>query len=381
MVFLIVHNEYSNKGGEESVVAFQKELLERHGYQVILYTRNYHEADNWFMGKAWTTITSVYNKRSIKDLKRIIEQYNPEVAIIHNVFSIISPAIIPFLNKNNIKVWQIVHNYRMFCPIGIFYSKGEICEKCLAKGREWNCWKNHCTGNKLSDFTFSWKFAQVRKRNYYKDVDRFYVLSNLQKKKLIANSIPEEKIYFLPNAYNGEVEEEIKPIEKKNYISFAGRLTKEKGFYDFLKLASMLPEYSFCVAGDEKLVDKNIDIPSNVEFKGLLAKEEMYNFYKSSKVQLFLSKWYETFGLVVIEAMAKGTPVIVYDVSAAAEIVKDGENGFVVKTGDLNAVVEKIKLLCEDKSLYESMSISAKQRVRNDFSVEKYYERLMQEEK
>ena len=284
------------------------------------------------------------------------------------------------MKKNNIKVWQIVHNYRLFCPIGIFFSNGEICEKCLGKTREWNCWKNHCTGNKLSDFTFSWKFSRVRKRNYYKDVDRFYVLSNLQKEKMVANSIPENKIYFLPNAYSGE-EETTQTIEDKKYIGFAGRLTKEKGFYDFLKLAKLLPEYSFCVAGDEKLVDKNIDIPSNVEFKGLLTKQKMNGFYKASKIQLFLSKWYETFGLVVIEAMAKGTPAIVYDVSAASEIVKDGENGFIVKTGDLNTVVEKIKLLDSDRELYARMSICAKETIKNEFSVKKYYNRLMQEEK
>ena len=68
MNFLIVHNYYSAQGGEESVVEFQKKLLEEKGHQVELYTRNYHEMKNWKFGKMGGMFTSVYNKKSFDDV-------------------------------------------------------------------------------------------------------------------------------------------------------------------------------------------------------------------------------------------------------------------------------------------------------------------------
>ena len=56
MVFLIIHNEYQHRGGEESVVDFQKNLLEQHGHKVILYTRNYHELGD----SSWGRIKSIF---------------------------------------------------------------------------------------------------------------------------------------------------------------------------------------------------------------------------------------------------------------------------------------------------------------------------------
>jgi glycosyltransferase involved in cell wall biosynthesis len=57
---------------------------------------------------------------------------------------------------------------------------------------------------------------------------------------------------------------------------------------------------------------------------------------------LFPSHWYETFGLVVCEAAARGVPAIVSDVSAAAERVRDGVTGFVFRSGDVGALSERL---------------------------------------
>lgn len=251
MKFLIIHNQYSQKGGEESVVDFQIELLKEKGHQVFLYTRAYEELNNRLFGKFISIFTSIYNPRSIRDVKRIIKDYKPDVAIIHNVYSIISPAIIPLLKKKNVKVWQIIHNYRLFCPIGIFFNKGKICEQCLSKGREWNCGRNNCMNNKIQSYAFAFKFFVVRKINYYKSVDKFYVLSSFQKNKFIQNGISKEKILYLPNTFKPITNSYIESNEaRKTYIGFVGRLTEEKGFFDFVDLASKMSQYKFIVAGN-----------------------------------------------------------------------------------------------------------------------------------
>ena len=199
MNILIIHNIYSSVGGEENVVIFQKQLLESKGHNVKIYSREYNEMNSWLFGKVWGTFTSIYNSRSKRDLNKIIKDFSPQVVILHNLLPIISPSIIPFLNHKGIKIWQIVHNYRLLCPIGIFFSKGKICEKCLNFGREWNCLKNNCTGNYIASFSLSFRTFFIRKMKYYCYVDTFYTLSLFQKQKLIDNGISKDKIKFIKN--------------------------------------------------------------------------------------------------------------------------------------------------------------------------------------
>ncbi len=379
MIFLIIHNEYSKRGGEEHVVEFQKTLLQSYGHSVILYTRNYNELGKTFLGKIKSTFTSIYNRRSIKDIKCLIEEEKPDIAIVHNVFSIISPAIISALKKRNVKVWQIVHNYRMFCPIGIFFHKGEICEKCLGRHREWNCAINNCMDNRFQSISFAFKFFMVRKLNYYRGVDRFYTLSYFQKNKFIANGFDKEKMYYLPNSffYQNTVIEENEGNKKD--IGFVGRLTKEKGFYDFIELAKLMPEYSFIVAGEVTEEIKQIEMPNNLSFEGFLDKQGMENFYNRCRVILFLSTWYEGFPMVLVESLYYKVPIIVNNLSVMAEVVEEGKTGFVMKEKNFNLMKNNIHQLFEDTILYTSMRENCQKEFESKYNVDNYYKNLMKD--
>lgn len=357
------------------VVEFQKNLLEKHGHEVVLYSRSYSEMETWALGKFDGMFTSVFNPRSLRDLKRLCKRHKFDAALIHNVFPIISPAVIPFLRRKGIRVLQVVHNYRLFCPIGTFYRRGEICEACLHIGREWNCFRNRCTGGMLASFSFAVKFRLVRLLGYYRSVDRFLCLNRRQAGLLSQYMKVDKKTVLLPNAV-GNSGKECDDASKRRFVSFVGRLEEEKGFPDFLRIAEKMPEYEFRVAG--AYTEGSIaDLPKNVTLCGFLRGAELDGFYAESRVVLFLSKWYEGFSLVAVEAMNRGIPLIVYDVSSAKDAVEDGKSGFVVPMGDIDTVVERVKILFEDKDLFERFSAAAKQRVEAEYSAERYYERLM----
>lgn len=357
------------------VVEFQKNLLEKHGHEVLLYSRSYSEMDSWVLGKFGGMFTSVFNPRSLRDLKRLCELHKFDAALIHNVFPIISPAIIPFLRRKGIRVLQVVHNYRLFCPIGTFYRRGEICEACLHGGREWNCFRKRCTGGVLASFSFAAKFWLVRLLGYYKSVDRFLCLNERQVNLLSRYMKADKKTVLFPNAVSAS-NKACDDMNKRRFVSFVGRLEEEKGFPDFLRIAKKMPEYEFRVAG-AYTEDSIADLPKNVTLCGFLRGAELDGFYAESRVVLFLSKWYEGFSLVAVEAMNQGIPLIVYDVSSAKDAVEDGKSGFVVPMGDIEAVIERVKILFEDKDLFERFSVAAKQRVEAEYSAERYYERLM----
>ena len=70
---LIVHNYYQIPGGEDTVVANEKKMLEDHGHRVVLYTRNNSELKNMrFYQKLLLPFTTIYNPRTVRDIKRII---------------------------------------------------------------------------------------------------------------------------------------------------------------------------------------------------------------------------------------------------------------------------------------------------------------------
>src|SRR5574344_1424883 len=228
MNILIIHNIYSARGGEETVVDFQKRLLEAKGHKVVLYQRDYKEINSWLFGKAQSMFTSIYNFRSIKELKNILATQKIDVAILHNLFPIISPCVIPFLHKRGIKVLQILHNYRLLCPIGLCFCNGEICERCLKGAREWNCFFKNCNGGKLSSLSFAFKFWIIRHLHYYNSVDSFFALSEFQKNKLIENGLDKEKIKYLPNTYSPTKKCERVDFSEKKYIGFVGGVRREK---------------------------------------------------------------------------------------------------------------------------------------------------------
>lgn len=379
MNILIIHNYYSVQGGEESVVAFQKKLLESKGHNVLVYTRDYHEMKQWKWGKIGGLITSIYNRKSINDINRILDDFNPEIALTHNLFPIISPAIIPFLKKKGVRVYQVVHNYRLFCPIGIFYNKHRICHKCLQAGREWNCLFHKCNQSIAASFSYACRAYFVRKLHYFKSVSKFIVLSDFQKQILIENGYHNIPIEVIPNSFIPKTNITFDQIDfsKKVKIGFVGRLTKEKGFYDFVEIAKRLPQYQFQVAGDYTQIDHSIEMPTNLECKGLLNQDQLTKFYENTKVLLFLSRWYEGFPMVLLEAMHHCTPLIVTNLGVMPEVVEHEVNGFVVNAGDYEAIVKRIQMIYSNDDHYLEFASIGKKRSEEFYSSERYYERLM----
>ena len=378
MNILIIHNNYSQKGGEEAVVAFQQKILEENGHQVYLYIRDYNEMKHWRSGRIGGLFSALYNPHSIKDLKKIIQAFQPEVAILHNLFPIISPAIIPFLKKNKIRTVQILHNYRLLCPIGTFYTNGQICEKCTGKGREWNCLRNRCNGGFFQSLSFTIRNLVVRKRNYFGDVDQFVALSDFQKNKLISHGFEASRITVIPNSLASN--NEIKPNdEKRDFVGFAGRLTPEKGIFDFIELARLMPDYKFRVAGKRTAILDTVDIPHNLKFEGFLEVSQLKNFYCRAKVIVFPSRWYEGFPMILLEAFSSKTPVITYNLSVMPEIVANGKEGFIVEIGDIQKISEIINRLFSDYQLWKKISENALHKCERQYSVQDYYDKIIYE--
>ncbi len=160
-------------------------------------------------------------------------------------------------------------------------------------------------------------------------------------------------IKYLSTVYNGI---DLKNFEfnkkPKDYFLFMGALGEHKNPKDAI-LASKKANVKLILAGGKKrepyfskelkaLIDNK-----NIKYVGEVFGKNQIDLFRNAKALLFPIKWEEPFGLVMIEAMACGTPVIAYSSGAVKEVIKDKKTGFIVKNADEMAKkikeIEKIK--------------------------------------
>ena len=131
---LIVHTFYQIPGGEDSVVANEKKMLEDHDHEEILYSRNNSELRNLSKTqKLLLTFAKIFNFRTYKDVKRIIKKQRFDIVYVHNTFNLVSPSVYYAARNCKVPVIQTVHNFRLLCPGITFYRDGHICEDCVER--------------------------------------------------------------------------------------------------------------------------------------------------------------------------------------------------------------------------------------------------------
>jgi poly(glycerol-phosphate) alpha-glucosyltransferase len=147
-----------------------------------------------------------------------------------------------------------------------------------------------------------------------------------------------------------------------------GRLTPQKRFEDavqaFARVAATEPGATLDIYGDGEqwtLVEQQIrhaGLENVVRLRGFdpQAKERL-----AEATALLLTSRFEGYPLVVLEALRRGCPVIAYDIAyGPREQLTDGENGFLVRPGDLEALAERIVRLARDRALATRMSEAAR---------------------
>jgi len=158
-------------------------------------------------------------------------------------------------------------------------------------------------------------------------------------------------------------------------VLFVGRIEPLKGVDTLIEAMSCLqwkeerPVHLAIIGGDpaaspeemsaemarlQKLCD-DLAVGQTVVFLGKRDQDKLSYYYSAAELVVMPSH-YESFGMVALEAMACGTPVIASEVGGLAYLVRDGETGFTIPDGEPDALCEKISWLLNDSKLHETMS-------------------------
>lgn len=378
MKILMIHNKYGKYSGEEAVVDAQVSLLKSKGHQVVTYFRSSEELEHMPNGKVKAFFMAFYNSKVIDEVKQIINNENPDLVHIHNLYPIISPAILPEIKKMGIPIAMTVHNYRLLCPNGLFFTNGNVCEKCTGFGKELNCITSNCEGSVFKSSGYALRGMWARTKKYYLNhVDAYLCLTDFQKNKLITNGFQADKCVVIPNMYNKAVKDLDYNIKERNYVAFAGRISPEKGIPVLLDAARHLPEISFQIAGHMREgYEKKLNIPENVILKGMLTADEMKTFYTKARLYLHTSICYEGFPMVFPEAMAHKLPIIAPRMAGYPEIAEDGFNGLLFEPQDSLDLSRVITNVWNNEDQLKQLGLNGFQKMNDKYSSGSYYKSL-----
>jgi len=194
-------------------------------------------------------------------------------------------------------------------------------------------------------------------------------LCKLEKIQIIYNSIPVNKIIY---------ECEVKRLNYPRIILFLGKLGKRKGVYDLIDAIKLIRPKSteirtlLCGDGEVEKVRKmvrKLGFEHRIDVRGWVsgrAREKVLN-----DAYLFvLPSYNEGLPMSMLEAMARGTPVVSTAVGGIPEVIENGVEGFLVEPGDIKALAEAMERLLTDENLWISMSKAARKKVEDKFSSE-----------
>jgi glycosyltransferase involved in cell wall biosynthesis len=355
---LLVHNRYQQRGGEDAVVLAEQNLLRHNGFPV-----EYMEANNdhivGFTGKLKASATTVHNFSAVSKLRRLLQNFKPDVVHVHNWFPSLSPAIFRACKSAGVPAIHTLHNYRILCSKSTLFRDGMVCEDCLntklrLPGIRHRCYHGSYFGTAIVTAAI---IGHWHAKTWSNCVDRFIALSDFGKRKMEQGGLPAEKISVKPNFL--DFDPGIRP-GNGNFFVFVGRLSEEKGvlmLLDAWRAAPHLPTLKIIGTGPQAaMVKAAASSIQNVELCGQADATTVLNELGNARALICPSRWYEGMPRVVIEALAVGTPVIASRLGVFPEMIKDPDFGFLFESGNQADLIRCITRLNNSNRLGEMRS-------------------------
>jgi glycosyltransferase involved in cell wall biosynthesis len=363
-----------SKGGMETSVINLSKGLEKAGHEVFIFAPEYpnykDEKKNIFRYKSFRFNYSGYfyviPLPFFSKTEEVIKKLNLDIIHSHQPYSLGSEAL-KFSKKLNIPLVFTYHiryeDYSHYVP---------IIPESISK-----------------------KYIRKITTKYSNQCDNIIAPSTAIKKMLIDRGI-ESPISTIPSGIN--IDNFKKDTGQKNEIRkkynikpddilliTACRLTEEKNLEflirSFAKIKQKCDNVKFMIVGDgavkkdlEKMAEE-LGIKNSIIFTGLVDRTEIVGLYQASDIFVFASLT-ETQGLVAVEAMAAGDPVVAIKASGIEDIVKNGEDGFLVSESE-EEFSESVLKIAGDKNLREKMSAQAKINSER-FSIEPWIKKIVE---
>jgi glycosyltransferase involved in cell wall biosynthesis len=346
----MIHNRYLQRGGEDQSTEAEVAILRAHGHEVVLHEE--HNTRVQQLGNVRTAGRVFWSAESYRRIGETLDADRFDIVHVQNHFPLISPAAHWTASRRNIPVVQSLRNYRLLCANALLYRDSAPCHDCLNRRIPWPAVLHRCyRGSRLGSAAVAG--SQLLHRGlgtWNRCVDTFIALTSFSRDIFVDAGIPRDRIVVKPNFLRTDPG----PGAGGVGFLFVGRLAEEKGVLTLLRAWKELPPGAELeIVGDGPLaseVRRHADEARNIRWSGALPHAAVMNSLGGARAAIMPSEWYETFGRLIIEAYARGTPVIASSLGAMKELVIEERTGLLFSPGDPTDLARQVTRLMDAPS-------------------------------
>ncbi|MFH8468175.1 glycosyltransferase [Streptomyces sp. NPDC017991] len=385
MHVLVVHNRYNSAqpSGENKVVDQEVELLRAAGHRVGLFERRSDDiAARSLLGKAALPLLVPWNPAVRSELADRLRTERPDVVHIHNVFPLLSPAVLAACADAGVPAVATLHNYTQVCPPGTLQRDGRPCTECVGSSPlpavRHGCYR----GSRLATVPLAVSLS-VNRRRWWSGVERFFCISAAQRDVLVRSGMPAERLAV---KHNFVPEPDVRRSGPGEHLLYLGRLAEAKGVRLLMAAwdeiaASGGVGVPLVIAGTGPLeaeVSAWAADRDDVRHVGLYDPAQCRQAIARSVAVVAPSTWLEAFGLVAVEAMAAGVPTVAAGHGAFVELVEDGVSGLLHQPGEPASLASCLRRITAGQERNQEMGRAARRRYEQGFSPAVGLERLVE---
>lgn len=358
MKILVACERVDAEGGTETYLRGLLPALAARGHDVRVIARSVQSPDAYGVDArelAWSDEHDAPSVPAAQAAARIAQEFAPDVAAVHNV---LDPGVVEALGAHAAHLAYHLHDHRPFCPNGdrLYPQGGGIC--ALPMGRfacSWHALVNGCAyGPRLR--TLGLINLRERVARAIAAADATIALSDYVAGLARSNGVTSELLHVVAPPLERDAFAQT-PADRPHddVVLFAARVMPSKGARSLVRSLAKLPQARrplLRIAGDGPDLTSTLDEARaqgvRVEPLGRLDPAAMRDAYDRATIVAMPSLWGEPYGLVGIEAFARGRPVVAYDAGAIGEWLDGG--GRIVDRGDEAALSAAIASLLEPQA-------------------------------
>ena len=373
---LLVTPQWTRDGGVATHVMASAEVLARHGMDVHVLTARV-EASETVPGVTVHHSPELFNLQASPDV-RLGDALSSLPEVIH-VHQFDDPDVLASM-RLSAPVVISSHGYTACTSKVHHFGPGEECTRAHGLGCVPNlvargCAHTHNPRLLPSSYRRATRGLEAFRRaelaiSYSSAVDRHLSVNGVTRRMVIPLFTT-----IVPRTGSGH--------DTRRRVVFAGRIVPSKGV-EVLMHAARAVDAEFVICGDGRRLDamrrlaRRLGVRERVCFKGWLGADELAHELAEASVVVMPSVWPEPFGLVGIEALAAGRPVVASSTGGVGDWLEDGVSGLCVRPGDAPALARALNELLADPARQRTMGAAGREMVAARFSPEQHVAALVE---
>jgi len=400
MKILILSDSYATDGGAAQIARIMAQGFKKMGYNILVVASTQDRASAGLKNVDdvqvyeiysdydlfWRAYRGLCNSQTIELLKKIIQDFKPDIVQAHNIHSYLSYCALKIAKKFDAKVFLTAHDVQLFHygKLTEFINPHDL--SCPAKfNYKISAWKQFKRYGKTYN-----PLRNIIIRYYLKYADKIFSVSNALREALNQNGI--NNVSVIHNGIDADEWQSDKnsvdefknkySLAGRKIVLFGGRLSETKGGREIVlamgEVIKKVPDANLLVLGKvdgyaEQMIDLSVKlgIRDNLVFTGWLNGDSLKSAFNACDMAVVPSVCFDSFPTINLEAMACRKPVIATCFGGSREAVLDRETGYIVNPYDTDNLTSKIIYLLKNPTKAQIFGQAGYERVKSKFNLDR----------